>query len=65
MNIDGQIMTAKTKPFNITRIPALNGEWIDLHVSEDGKNVYIDTSGYADVKIDELIDVLESLKKIS
>lgn len=57
-------MTVKTKPFKVTRVPALNGEWIDLHISGDGKNVYIDTSGYADVKIDELIDVLKSLKKL-
>ncbi len=56
-------MPAKTKPFKVTRIPALNGEWMDLHTSEDGKHVYIDTSGYVDLKIDELIEVLKSLKK--
>jgi len=55
-------MSVKIKPFSVTRIPALNGEWIDLHISDDRKHVYVDTSGYADVKIDELIDALKVLK---
>lgn len=56
-------MPVKRKPFKVTRVPALNGEWIDLHTSEDGKHVYLDTSGYADVKLDDLIAVLKTLKK--
>lgn len=54
-------MITKTKPFQVTRVPAVNGEWIDLHISQEG-NVCIDTSGYAEVEIDELIEALKSLQ---
>jgi len=55
------MQTTHTKPFKITRVPAINGEWIDLHVSASGQNVYIDTSGYAEVGVKELIQTLKSL----
>ncbi len=38
----------KTKPFQVTRIPALNGAWIDIHLSESG-NICLQLSGYAEV----------------
>jgi len=55
------MQTTHTKPFKVTRVPAINGEWIDLHLSASGQNVCIDTSGYAEVDIKELIEVLKSL----
>jgi hypothetical protein len=56
--------TQKThkKPFQVTRIPALNGEWVDVHVGVSG-NICIATSGYAEVPADELIQVLKKLSK--
>ncbi|HSH31734.1 MAG TPA: hypothetical protein VK963_03665 [Candidatus Saccharimonadales bacterium] len=51
-------MATKTKPFQVTRIPSLNGEWIDLHKSEAG-NICIDTSAYAEVDPKDLIAALE------
>lgn len=55
------MQTVKSKPFNVTRIPANNGEWIDIHVTESG-NVAIDTSGYVEIDLQELVAALKSLK---
>jgi hypothetical protein len=52
----------KTDAFQVTRIPALNGEWIDLHLSESG-NICIDVSGYAEVDLDQLVDALTSFRR--
>lgn len=50
----------KTQPFQVLRIPGLNGEWIDLHVSESG-TLCIDTSGYIDVDPGVLVSAIQSL----
>ena len=57
-------MRTKTKPFQVTRMPALNGEWIDMHVSESGK-VCMSTSGYIEVDSTELIAAIKKLVESS
>lgn len=57
-------MRTKTKPFQVTRIPALNGEWIDMHVSESGK-VCMSTYGYFEVDPPELIGSIKKLVESS
>jgi hypothetical protein len=56
------MQTVKTKPFQVTRIPALNGEWVDIHLSETG-NICIESSGYAEIDPLILIDAIESVSK--
>ena len=46
-------MTARSLPFQITRIPGLNGEWIDLHRSAEGC-LCISVSGYTEIDSDVL-----------
>ena len=52
----------KSEPFTVTRVPGLNGEWIDLHRSEGG-NVCIDSSDYAEVSITTLMKALRQLER--
>ena len=55
-------MALKNKPFNVLRIPALNGEWVHAHMSETG-NICINTSGYTEFKPEVLLKALESIVK--
>ncbi len=54
--------TIKTKPFQITRIPALNGEWVDIHLSESG-NICIESSGYAEIDPKVLSEAIEKVSE--
>jgi hypothetical protein len=56
------MQTVKTKPFQVTRIPALNGEWVDMHLSESG-NICIESSGYAEVDPEVLAEAINSVSK--
>lgn len=51
---------ARREPFPVTRIPGLNGEWMDIHVSES-KNLCVDTSGYVELSPETLWQVLRSV----
>ncbi len=50
----------KDGPFQVTRLPGINGEWLDAHLSNAG-NVCVSTSGYVEVDRVQLIAVLEAL----
>ncbi len=41
------MLAVKTKPFQVTSIPGLNEEWIDIHLSESG-NICVQSSNYAE-----------------
>ncbi len=56
------MLTTKTKPFQVTRIPALNGGWIDIHLSESG-NICVQSSGYAEVKPGVLLKAIQSVSQ--
>ena len=54
-------LPTKTAPFSVTRIPAANGEWIDIHLSERG-TLCLQTSGYAELDGDQLIAVIQAIR---
>jgi hypothetical protein len=53
-------MTTRSAPFPVTRIPGLNGEWIDAHIGLDGR-LNISASGYVEIDGEQLIAALEVL----
>jgi hypothetical protein len=54
------MITTRSEPFPVTRIPGLNGEWIDAHIGLDGR-LNISASGYVSIDGEQLIAALEVL----
>jgi hypothetical protein len=55
-----KLQKTKTKAFKIMRIPAQNGEWVDVHACSDD-TVWVSTTGYANVNPHELTKAIRAL----